>query len=134
MWSSWNASFKISQYKKSSLPFSNLGIIKRIRIYAKDSQRRLSENELRAFTEAVKDYYPDLITDLDSSPDVTPLARNVCLLTILNLKPGELVNLLDISSSQVSNLRREVNLALFNENTTRTLYQNLSKHYKILSS
>jgi len=84
--------------------------------------------------DAAKEHFPDLITDLDSSPDITPLAKQVCLLTILNLKPREIVNLLGISSSQVSNLRKEVNMALFNENTTRTLFQNLSKRYKILSS
>lgn len=124
----------ISQYRKSSIPFFNLGIIKRIKIYAKDSRRQLSENDLLALADAVKDCFPDLITDLKSSPNVTPLAMNVCLLTILNLKPGEIVNLLGISSSQVSNLRKDVNLALFDENTTRTLYQNLSRRYKILSS
>ena len=124
----------ISQYRKSSIPFFNLGIIKRIKIYAKDSRRQLSENDLLTLVDAVKNYFPDLITDLEGSPDVTPLAMNVCLLTILNLKPGEIVNLLGISSSQVSNLRKDVNLALFDENTTRTLYQNLSKRYMILSS
>lgn len=123
----------ISQYTKSSLTFVNLGIIRRIKIYSKDSQRQLSENDLQTFTDAVKEHFPDLIADLDSTPAITPLAKNVCLLTILNLKPGEIVNLLDISSSQVSNLRRGVNAALFNENTTRTLYQNLSRRYKILS-
>ena len=124
----------ISQYTKSSVPFFNLGIIKRIKKYAGESQRQLSENDLLTLADAVKNYFPDLITDLDGSPDVTPLAMNVCLLTILNLKPGEIVNLLGISSSQVSNLRKDVNLALFDENTTRTLYQNLSRRYKILSS
>ncbi len=123
----------ISQYTKSSLTFVNLGIIRRIKIYSKDSQRQLSENDLQTFTDAVKEHFPDLIADLDGTPAITPLAKNVCLLTILNLKPGEIVNLLDISSSQVSNLRRGVNAALFNENTTRTLYQNLSRRYKILS-
>ena len=123
----------ISQFTKSSLTFVNLGIIRRIKIYSKDSQRQLSENDLQTFTDAVKEHYPDLIADLDGTPAITPLAKNVCLLTILNLKPGEIVNLLDISSSQVSNLRRGVNAALFNENTTRTLYQNLSRRYKILS-
>jgi uncharacterized protein YoxC len=125
---------KISQYTIPSLPFLNLGIIKRIKIYAKDNHRQLSKSELRTLTDAVRDYFPDLINDLENSPDVTPLAKDVCLLTILNLKPGEIVNLLGISSSQVSNLRKEINMALFNENTTRTLYQNLSKRYKILSS
>ena len=124
----------ISQYAKSSIPFLNLGIIKRIKIYAKDNHRQLSENDLRTLADAVRDSFPDLITDLEGSPSVTPLAKNVCLLTLLNLKPGEIVHLLGISSSQVSNLRKEINMALFNENTTRTLYQNLSKRYKILSS
>ena len=124
----------ISQYAKSSIPFLNLGIVKRIRIYAKNNHRQLSENDLRTLADAVRDCFPDLITDMEGSPSVTPLAKNVCLLTLLNLKPGEIVNLLGISSSQVSNLRKEINMALFNENTTRTLYQNLSKKYKILSS
>ena len=124
----------ISQYTKSSIPFLNLGIVKRIKIYAADSRRQLSENDLRTLADAVKEYFPDLLTDLEGSPDVTPLAKNVCLLSLLNLKPGEIVNLLGVSSSQVSNLRKEINFALFNENTTRTLYQNLSRRYKILST
>lgn len=125
---------KISQYTKSSQPFLSLGIVRRIIIYAQDSRRQLSNNDLLTLASAVKEHFPDLITDLDSAPFITPLAKNVCMLTILNLKPGEIVNLLGISSSQVSNLRKDVNMALFNENTTRTLYQNLSRHYKILSS
>jgi hypothetical protein len=96
--------------------------------------QELSDNDLRTLTDAVKEHFPDLIVDLDSAPSITPLAKHVCLLTLLNLKPGEMVTLLGISSSQVSNLRRDINMALFNENTTRTLYQNLAKRYKILSS
>ena len=125
---------KISQYAKPSIAFFNLGIIKRIKIYAKDSQRHLSKNDMLTLADAAKEHFPDLITDLESSPAITPLAKSVCLLTMLNLKPREIVNLLEISSSQVSNLRKDVNMALFNDNTTRTLFQNLSKRYKILSS
>ena len=124
---------KISQYTKPSIAFFNLGIIRRIKIYAKNCQQ-LSVNDLHTLSDAVMEHFPDLMTDLKSSPDITPLAINVCLLTMLNLKPREIVNLLGISSSQVSNLRKEVNMALFNEKTTRTLFQNLSKRYKILSS
>ena len=125
---------KISQYSKFSQPFLSLGIVRRVKIYAEGNQRQLSENDLHTLADAVKEYFPDLMTDLDGAPTITPLAKNVCLLTMLNLKPGEIVNLLGISSSQVSNLRKDVNTALFNEKTTRTLYQNLSKRYKILSS
>lgn len=124
---------KISLYSKSSQPFLNLGIVRRVKIYAEGNQRQLNENDMHTLSDAVKDHFPDLITDLDSAPAITPLAKNVCLLTMLNLKPGEIVNLLGISSSQVSNLRKDINTALFNEKTTRTLYQNLSRRYKILS-
>lgn len=125
---------KNTQYRKISVTFLSLGIVKRIKLYAKDCMQELSDNDLRTLTDAVKEHFPDLIVDLDSAPSITPLAKHVCLLTLLNLKPGEMVTLLGISSSQVSNLRRDINMALFNENTTRTLYQNLAKRYKILSS
>jgi len=125
---------KITQYRKVSAPFLSLGIVKRIKLYAEDSHQVLNDNDLHTLTDAVKDHFPDLIADLNSAPSITPLAKNVCLLTLLNLKPGEIVALLGISSSQVSNLRKDINAALFNENTTRTLYQNLTKRYKILYS
>ena len=125
---------KITQYRKVSAPFLSLGIVKRIKLYAEDSHQVLNDNDLHTLTDAVKDHFPDLIADLNSAPSITPLAKNVCLLTLLNLKPGEIVALLGISSSQVSNLRKDINVALFNENTTRTLYQNLTKRYKILYS
>ncbi len=125
---------KITQYRKVSAPFLSLGIVKRIKLYAEDSHQVLNDNDLHTLTDAVKDHFPDLIADLNSAPSITPLAKNVCLLTLLNLKPGEIVALLGISSSQVSNLRKDINVALFNENTTRTLYQNLTKRYKIIYS
>ncbi len=125
---------KISQYARASLPFLNLGIVRRIKLYAEDGRRQLSENDLNTLADAVKEHFPDLTTDLEGAPAITPLAKNVCLLAMLNLKPGEIVNLLGISSSQVSNLRKDINATLFHENTTRTLYQNLSQRYKILSS
>ena len=125
---------KLSDYQKAVVPFLNQGIVKRVRHYAEDSQHQLSENDLNTLAGVVNDYFPDLISDIDGSPAISPLARQVCLLALLNVKPGDIVHLLGISSSQVSNLRRELNVALFNENTTRTLYQNLAKRYQVQTS
>lgn len=124
--------FKVSQYV-SSMPFFNLGIVKRIKIYAGQSKNQLSDNDIHTLADAVKEHFPDLISDLNATPAITPLARNVCLLTILNLKPADIVHLLDLSSPQVSNLRKDLNIALFNEDTSRTLYKNLTRRYKILA-
>ena len=46
----------------------------------------------------------------------------------------EFINrLLDISSSQVANLKKRLNQMLFGEGTSRTLYKNLSLRYKFYS-
>ena len=125
---------KLSDYQKAVVPFLNHGVVKRVKYYAEDSLHQLSENDLNTLAGVVNDYFPDLISDIDGSPAISPLARQVCLLALLNVKPGDIVHLLGISSSQVSNLRRELNVALFNENTTRTLYQNLVRHYQVETS
>jgi hypothetical protein len=59
---------------------------------------------------------------------------HVCLLVALNIQPNEITHLLDISAAQVGNLKKDLNNALFNENTARTLYKNLATHYKIMST
>ena len=55
------------------------------------------------------------------------------MLVVLNLKPSDICHLLDISYSQVGNLKKHLNQMLFGEGTSRTLYKNLSLHYKFYS-
>ena len=126
---------RIAGYKKNSVPYMNLGIVTRIKdYYAKDVNKKLSEEELNQLIKLTNDYFPDLISDLNSASGISALGTHVCILVCLNIQPNEITHLLDISSAQVGNLKKDLNNALFHENTARTLYKNLATQYRIMSS
>jgi len=126
---------KISAYKKNSMPFLKTGIVVRIKdYYAKDPSKKLSEEEMKSLMEVANDYFPDLISDLNHASGISNLGIHVCLLVALNIQPCDIIHLLDISSAQVGNLKKDLNNALFGENTAKTLYKNLTTRYKIMSS
>ena len=106
-----------------------MGIVKRIRIYAKQNNKLLEDNDRLQLFQAASEKLPHLINDLNNAQNITGLSVDICLLTILNLKSGEITHLLGISSSQVGNLKKSINRTLFNEDTARTLYINLSLRY-----
>ena len=123
----------ISAVQKSSLAFFNMGIVNRVKKHAKDVNKKLSEEDLSELLKAAEEYFPDLTNDMKSASISSPLAKQVCILVILNLKPFDICHLLDISSSQVGNLKKHLNQMLFGEGTSRTLYKNLSLRYKFYS-
>ena len=126
---------RIAGYKKNSAPYLNLGIVTRIKdFYAKDVNKKLSEEELYLLIKVTNEYFPDMIGDLNSASGISTLGIHVCVLVALNIQPNEITHLLDISSAQVGNLKKDLNNALFNENTARTLYKNLATRYKIMST
>ena len=126
---------KISGYKKNSVPFLKLGIVTRIKDYhVKDTDKKLTAEELATLVKETNDYFPDMISDLNGAPGISALGMHVCLLVALNIQPNEITHLLGISSAQVGNLKKDVNNALFGESTAKTLYRNLMSHYKIMSS
>ena len=114
--------------------FRETDIVKRIYGFTRNPTARLSEDDLNRLTQAVGKYYPSLLHDLTHTKDITLLGKHVCMLVILNLRPGDIVNLMSISSQQVSNIRHNLNFALFNENTSRTLYKNLVRSYGVYTS
>ena len=126
---------KIAGYKKNSAPYLKLGIVTRIKeYYAKDCNKKLTEEELDLLLKATNEYFPDLIGDLNKASGISTLGIHLCVLVALNIQPNEITHLLDISSAQVGNLKKDLNNALFNENTARTLYKNLANRYKIMST
>jgi uncharacterized membrane-anchored protein YhcB (DUF1043 family) len=126
---------KISAYKKNSMPFLKTGIVVRIKdYYAKGPSKKLSEEEMKSLMEVANDYFPDLISDLNHASGISNLGIHVCLFVALNIQPCDIIHLLDISSAQVGNLKKDLNNALFGENTAKTLYKNLTTRYKIMSS
>ena len=79
-------------------------------------------------------FFPAFMKDLNQSTDITPLGKAVCMLVAINLRSGEIANLLDISNQQVSNHKQSLNKLLFDEDTASTLYKNLVKRYDIFAA
>ena len=114
--------------------FKEMDIVKRIFDLLDHPTISLSDDELDSLTKTVSLFYPPLIHDLTQAKDISVLGRRVCMLAILNLRPRDIANLLDLSSQQVSNLRLSLNHSLFGEDTARTLYKNLVQRYGIYTS
>lgn len=114
--------------------FKESDIVKRIYDLLDHPTISLSNDELDSLTKTVSLFYPPLIHDLTQAKDITLLGRRVCILAILNLRPGDIANLLNLSSQQVSNIRLYLNHSLFGEDTARTFYKNLVQRYGIYTS
>ena len=123
---------EIAEWRMLSVPFSETGIIKRIKIFANDVNKQLSKQDQVLLVETFNDFYPDLIYDLSRTMGEDTLGFYVALLVTLNLSSSSISHLLDIKSTQVANLKKDINRALFMENTARTLYENLITKYTII--
>ena len=121
---------EIANWRKTSIPFIETGIIKRLKFYKANPLRHLSDYDIELLVQTVNDYYPDFVLDLNDAFGST-LSTYVCILSALNIPSGNITHLLDITSSQVSNLKFEINVRLFNEKTARTLSTNLNKKYNL---
>lgn len=122
---------ELSDQLKQSQLFKETGIMKRIKIFLNHPQRHLSDSDLKLLAETTKEFYPDLMNDISQTIGTDTLGEYVCILVALKISSAGITHLLDITSSQVSNLKQEINTAMFHEKTARTLYTNLSQRYGI---
>ena len=118
--------------KEILTPYLRLGIVNRVRLFADKSDKKLSEEDQNKLIEATGECYPNFITDLKHTPKIGELGIRVGILIALNIKPRDITHLLDMPYNQISNIKQDLNQGLFNENTARTLYQNLCMRYKIM--
>ena len=123
----------IAKHLEDTNNFTNTEIVRHIKDMVNKPQLVLTSEELDQLANAVTSYYPDLMQDMNQADGLTKPAMYVCMLVLLNLRPGEIANLLSLSSQQVSNLKHEINICMFREGTARTLYNNLKRKYAIYS-
>ena len=121
------------EYRSNSMQFMNMGIGRRIILYAKDRNKQLSENDLHLLVEAANSCFPAMMNDLKSVATISTLGTWVCILVFMNLKSSEITHLLNISSQQIANIKKDINMGLFHDNTAKTLYKNLLSRYKLIS-
>ena len=89
----------------------------------------MTEQDKEMLVVTTRQFYPSFLYDLQHAKNITPTGVCVGILSAMNFRSGDIANLLDLSFQQVSNIKKSISLALFNEKTARSLYMNLVKHY-----
>lgn len=92
---------------------------------------KISDNDWEQLIQVYCQYYPELIHDLQHSPLVSKQALRACLLIPLRLRSSDIANILQIPIQRVSNLKQEINIALFRDHTAKSLFTNLEQRYSI---
>jgi hypothetical protein len=123
----------LTPFVENSQSFLNTGIVIRIMQNVGKSRYSMTEAEWNDFMAAVGKHFAPLIGDLNALEAITPTKMRICGLSILQLRTSDIANLLDIFPQRVTNLKGELNTALFGDNSARTLYHNLVQRYNILA-
>lgn len=113
--------------------FRETYIVKRILFLDSKSKYELSENEWETLVREFGSYYPTLLSDLHQIPALNEKGIRVGILVVLKLRESAIANFIGLSDTAVSNYKSDINLAFFNEKTSRTLFRNLERRYGIFS-
>lgn len=113
--------------------FRETYIVKRILFLDSKSQYELSENEWGTLVREFGSYYPTLLSDLHQIPALNEKGIRVGILVVLRLRESAIAHFVNLSDTAVSNYKSDINLALFKEKTSRTLFRNLERRYGIFS-
>ncbi len=91
----------------------------------------LSNSEWEQLVKVYSEYYPELVHDLQQNPQMSQQSIHACLLFALNLRSSDVANILELNIQRVSNLKSEINAALFNDHSAKNLVNNLKQEYDI---
>ena len=113
--------------------FRETPIVKRILFLDSKSRYELSENEWGTLVREFGASYPTLLSDLHQIPSISEKGIRVGILVVLRLRESAIAHFVNLSDTAVSNYKSDINLAFFNEKTSRTLFRNLERRYGIFS-
>ena len=123
---------QLSTHLDAARKFLESDIVKLIRVKEKKPLSELSARDWNLLTSTVEIYYPDLLRDLKYLPKATLQKTRACILVLLKTPDSCIANWLDIKPNRLSNLKAELNIALFGESSARTLFDNLRRKYNFI--
>ena len=106
-------------------------IIVKLREMAEKPKDTMTEDDFTLLEQTISNYYPALILDLKQNTKFSHADRQVCIMTALKFRPGDIVNLTGLTSSKVTNAKEKINQHLFGTKSASSLYQNLVERYEI---
>jgi hypothetical protein len=106
-------------------------IVKQINELAQ-KPRTMTQAEWRLLTKTFARYCPELLNDLRLHNANLVMTR-VCMLSALNVRHNEQAAFLDMTKQEVTNAKTAINQKLFNQNSSRDIYQNIVTKYHLVS-
>jgi tetratricopeptide (TPR) repeat protein len=113
--------------------YADSAIVLQIQNKAESQKGKLTKKEMHELVKATAQYIPQLVRDLNAVHSVSQQKMCVCILTALNVRPGDIVRLLDVSPSIVSNCKCDLNTSLFGDDGASRLHTNLLQRYPVLA-
>ncbi len=110
--------------------FANTGIYRRVKCAVRHPNEPLTEREWTQLAATFAVHYPQCYQDICQWQNKAVRLR-IGILTAIGIRNGEQTTLLNVPKQTVANNMAAINLALFGENSARTLYSHLTNRYKI---
>ena len=121
----------IYKYYKKGIKFNETDSVKRIKELINAPLAPVEEKDWNQLISTFSLFYPVLLLDLKKEHSITQQHIRTCILTILEVRGLDIANKLNVKEQRVTNMKAEINQALFNDNSARSLYKNLINHYEI---
>lgn len=119
---------------EKSISFIDTSIVQKFLYFAEHSKLFVNSNEWDELITETSRFYPNLVNDLNKNDKTAEQEMRACILVVIGIRESDIARLLNVSPQRITNLKATINQALFNENTARSLYKNLQKHYNIYTS
>ena len=122
---------RVREHVIASENLSDEPIVKQINDLAQ-KPRTMTQEEWRLLTKVFARYCPELLNDLRLH-NANRVMTRVCMLSALNVRHNEQAALLDMTKQEVTNAKTAINQKLFNQNSSRDIYQNIVNKYHLVS-
>ena len=123
----------VSESLDTAKSFRETTIVKRVLYLAGKSKCELSKVEWETLIRVFGQFYPTLLSDLHKAPTIKDNGVKVCILVIIKLRESDIAHFLNVRDTGISNYKAEINLALFNEKSARSLFKNLEQRYGLFA-
>ena len=111
--------------------FANAPIVIRVQELAEKQKSRILKKDWEELSSAIATYYPDLVKDINGINNVTRQDIQTAFLVILNIRTDDIARLLRVSGQRITNIKSELNLAMFGTKSARPLFDNMKSRYGI---
>ena len=129
--SEMNSQKSISELIDDGECFANSSIVLRVRELVEKQRVHILKRDWEELSAAFATYYPNLVKDLYDINNVTTQEIQTAFLVVLSIRTDDIARLLQVSGQRITNIKSELNLALFGTKSARTLFDNIKSRYGI---